>query len=65
MMHYFVSRPLLVFIVSFFALWFWARVGWRFLRQGRALDEELRDDFGLVLGASLTLLGLIIGFCFL
>ena len=32
-------------------------------RQG-SLDEELREDFGFILAATLTLLGLIIGFSF-
>ncbi|MGA9567741.1 MAG: hypothetical protein WBS19_19610 [Candidatus Korobacteraceae bacterium] len=34
------------------------------MRRQRPLQEEERDDFGLVEGATLTLLGLIIGFSF-
>jgi hypothetical protein len=59
-----LSRPLLVFVVSFFLLWLAARVGFSFLRRRRSLDEEAREDFGVVLAATLTLLGLIIGFSF-
>jgi hypothetical protein len=39
-------------------------LGFSFLRRRRSLDEEAREDFGLVLAATLTLLGLIIGFSF-
>ena len=40
--------------------WFGARV----LTRWRAFDETNRDDFGTILAATLTLLGLIIGFTF-
>jgi hypothetical protein len=56
--------PLLVFVLSFIALWLSARIGWSFLRRQRILEEELREDFGFILAATLTLLGLIIGFSF-
>ena len=35
-----------------------------FLRRQRTLDAELREDFGFILAATLTLLGLVIGFSF-
>ncbi len=54
--------PLLVFVVSFFVLWFSTRVGTRARR--RNLEQDVREDFVVVLGATLTLLGLIIGFSF-
>ena len=57
-------RPLVVFLLSFASLWVWGWLGWSFLRKQHSLEKELRDDFGLILGASLTLLGLIIGFSF-
>jgi hypothetical protein len=63
-MHYLTDHPLLVFALSFIALWFWACVGWLFLRRRFSMEEEIREDFGFILGASLTLLGLIIGFSF-
>lgn len=56
--------PLLVFAISFVVLWLAARIGWSFRRSQLALDDELREDFGFILAATLTLLGLIIGFSF-
>ena len=56
--------PLVVFAISFVLLWIAARIGATVLRRRRELDESARDDFGVVLGATLTLLGLIIGFSF-
>jgi hypothetical protein len=63
-MYNLTNHPLLVFPVSFLALWFWAWVGWLPLRRRFSLEDEIREDFGFILGASLTLLGLIIGFSF-
>ena len=56
--------PLLVFAFSFIAMWLSAWGGWSFRRRQGALDDELREDFGFILAATLTLLGLIIGFSF-
>jgi hypothetical protein len=55
--------PTLLCVVSFLALWLAAWLG-SFLRKKRALDEELREDFGFVLAGMLTLLALLIGFSF-
>jgi hypothetical protein len=56
--------PLLVFLLSLLLLWLAACLG-AFLRTRRAgLDELARDDHGIILAATLTLLGLIIGFSF-
>jgi hypothetical protein len=56
--------PLLVFALAFVALWVAALLG-RFVLRGRQKpDQELREDFGIILAATLTLLGLIIGFSF-
>jgi hypothetical protein len=63
-MYHVTDHPLLVFALSFIAFWFWAWVGWSFLRKRFSMEEEIREDFGYILGASLTLLGLIIGFSF-
>jgi hypothetical protein len=57
-------HPLLVFVFSFFALWLSAWIGASLLKRKQPLEEAVRDDFGIVLGATLTLLGLIIGFSF-
>lgn len=56
-------HPLLILLLSFLVLWGAAAAGVR-LRGARGLDEDLRQDFGLILAASLTLLALIIGFSF-
>jgi hypothetical protein len=56
--------PLLVFAISFIALWLSGRGGWSFRRWQGSLDVELQDDFGFILAATLTLLGLMIGFSF-
>jgi hypothetical protein len=60
-----LNYPLLIFVVSFLLLWLATWVGARVIRkQPLAIDQDLRIDFGVVEGASLTLLGLIIGFSF-
>ena len=59
-----MNYPLLVFVISFVLLWLSARIGASVLRRRHALKEDVRDDFGVILAATLTLLGLIIGFSF-
>src|ERR1700688_1258280 len=60
-----LNFPLLVFVVSFFLLWRAAWVGKRINHRRQVLsDEDIRSDFGVVQAATLTLLGLIIGFSF-
>lgn len=56
--------PLLVFVVSFFVLWLATRIGAGVLRRRRNLEQDVREDFDVILAATLTLLGLIIGFTF-
>jgi hypothetical protein len=56
--------PLLVFVASFLLMCLSARVGAKFLPKDRQFYEEIAGDFSIVLGATLTLLGLIIGFSF-
>jgi hypothetical protein len=58
------DNPLVVFCVSFFLLWLMARIGSSPLKRRQELEEEAREDFGVVLAATLTLLGLLIGFSF-
>jgi len=60
----FTDYPLLVFLLSFIVMWLSAWLGAHVLRARLTLHESVRDDFGLVLAATLTLLGLIIGFSF-
>jgi hypothetical protein len=56
--------PVFVFAFSFLILWLAAWIGWSVLRKKRALDEDLQEDFGFILGGMLTLLALLIGFSF-
>ena len=58
------DRPLLVFAISFIAMWLAARVGWWFHSRRGALDDETHQDFGFILAATLSMLGIIIGFSF-
>ncbi|WP_216842996.1 hypothetical protein [Granulicella sp. S190] len=59
-----MDYPLFIFGSAFFLLWLAAWTGGRLSQRRRDLTEELRTDFGVVLAATLTLLGLIIGFSF-
>src|ERR1700743_1831780 len=59
-----MNFPLLVFVLTFFVLWLSARTGIFFHEKHGSLGEQEREDFGVVLAATLTLLGLIIGFSF-
>jgi hypothetical protein len=59
-----VDFPLLVFVVSFVILVLAAWFGDRLRRRSKNAEEINRDDAGVVLGGTLTLLGLIIGFSF-
>jgi hypothetical protein len=56
--------PLLVFAVAFVALWFASAAGsWLRKRYPHSGDER-NEDLGVILGANLTLLALVIGFSF-
>jgi hypothetical protein len=46
------------------AMWPLAWIRWWFRSRQGTLDAEMRDDIGFILAATLTLLGLIIGFSF-
>ncbi len=58
------DSPLAVFAVSLVAMWLCAWGSARFLRRFAPGGGEAHEDLSVVLGASLTLLGLIIGFSF-
>jgi hypothetical protein len=55
--------PVLVFVLTFFGLSLAAWIG-VLLSRNRGVKAEMRDDFGIILAATLTLLGLIVGFTF-
>jgi hypothetical protein len=56
--------PVVVLVFSFLLLWLAGRLGTWFRTRKQKLDESASADAGLILGATLTLLGLIIGFTF-
>ena len=58
------SSPLLVLALTFAALCLSEFAGVSILRSHRDLDAGSREDFGIILSATLTLLGLLIGFSF-
>jgi hypothetical protein len=58
-----LDHPRILFLVSLLILWLSAQIG-AVLRRRRVVKEEEREDFGVVQAATLTLLGLIIGFSF-
>src|ERR1700689_4691930 len=58
-----MRSPFLVLLLSFVVLWLAARIGVA-IRRRQALDEDTSHDLDVVVAATLTLLGLIIGFSF-
>jgi hypothetical protein len=62
-MSYLLNSPLLVLALSLVTLWLSELIGASFRRR-RNLQEDERDGFSLIAAATLTLLGLIIGFAF-
>ena len=58
------DNPWLVFVVSFVALWLCAQLGAAVRRKQEAHGEHAPETFTIILTASLTLLGLIVGFTF-
>jgi len=63
-MYYLTDHPFVVLAVSLAALWSSAQVGVMLHKKLRPMEEGEREDFNVVSGATLTLLGLIIGFSF-
>jgi hypothetical protein len=59
-----MNNPVVMFVLSLVVLWVAAEVG-VFAQKGRTpVEGKAQEDFTLILGATLTLLGLIIGFTF-
>ena len=56
--------PFFVLVFSLVVLWLSAQIGVFFRKRRGDADEAEREDFGVVVSATLTLLGLIIGFSF-
>jgi hypothetical protein len=60
-----LNYPVMVFVITFFLMWLASWLGARTSQVRHTLvNEELRSDFNVVQAATLTLLGLIIGFSF-
>ncbi|HVM75491.1 MAG TPA: hypothetical protein VMT75_07595 [Candidatus Saccharimonadales bacterium] len=64
MVIFLINHPVIFFLVSFAVMWSAAYLGavMRRRRHPEALDDS--DDYSLILGSTLTLLGLLIGFTF-
>jgi hypothetical protein len=60
----FTDFPVLVFVVSFAVLLLASWIGASVIRRELSLAQDTREEFGVILAATLTLLGLIIGFSF-
>jgi hypothetical protein len=56
--------PHVVLVLAFFVLWLSARVSASVRKRRGGLQVGVREDFDVILAATLTLLGLIIGFSF-
>ena len=59
-----VDHPLLLSLFLFIALWLSMFAGDRWKRRLRQLQPDERQDFNIILTATLTLLSLILGFSF-
>jgi hypothetical protein len=59
-----LNRPLFLFLVTFLLLWLAAWIGMAIRTRQHELPESMRTDYGTIVGATLTLLGLLIGFTF-
>ena len=62
-MRFILNHPLVIFLLAFFGLWLAAWLG-ALAGQRSKLAEDERTDYGVVIAATLTLLGLIVGFSF-
>jgi hypothetical protein len=63
-MSYVLRFSYLVLIASFTVLWLSLQIGIFVRKRRRNLEQNEREDYGMIMSAILTLLGLIIGFSF-
>jgi hypothetical protein len=63
-MFYVFDYPVVILVVSFLLFWASTWIGARFRSRRPTGEEGKDDDFSFVLGGTLTLLGLLIGFTF-
>jgi hypothetical protein len=59
-----LDHPLALFVVTLLLLWLAAWIGVVLQARRHTLPESVREDYGTIVGATLTLLGLLIGFTF-
>ena len=59
-----MNFPVMMALVALLLLWISERMGAAVRKKTEELNDEEREDFGVILAATLTLLGLIIGFSF-
>jgi hypothetical protein len=59
-----MNYPIVILVFAVFLFWLAARLGVLLHRRKPRTTDDDREDFNIVLGATLTLLGLIIGFSF-
>jgi ABC-type uncharacterized transport system fused permease/ATPase subunit len=63
-MDHLIRFPTLILALSLVVLWLSVWIGVSIRKRRRSLEENEREDFGTIMSAILTLLGLIIGFSF-
>ena len=63
-MTFLVNHPILTFVVTVVLLWLSFLVGTVLRKRRTDMAEDERGDYGVLLAAMLTLLGLIIAFTF-
>ena len=63
-MNQIMRYPSVVLAISLVALWLSVQIGVSFRNRRMSIEENEREDFGIIMAAVLTLLGLIIGFSF-
>jgi hypothetical protein len=59
-----LDKPFVLLIVTFPLLWLAAWLGMVIRSRRQTFPESARSDYGVIVGATLTLLGLLIGFTF-
>jgi hypothetical protein len=59
-----LRQPFFLLLVTFVSLWAAAHIGLTFRKKHHGISDEDTEDFTFIVGATLTLLGLIIGFTF-
>jgi hypothetical protein len=63
-MNHLIRHPFFIFAFSFLAMWFSSWIGFHLRKKQMPLPDDERQDLDLIVAATLTLLGLIIGFSF-